>query len=120
MSGYRAANAGWPWRRVLTGNGWCDNPPEVEFRILGPLEIVDDGRELTLARPKQRALLALLLLRPNRVVAIGELLEVLGELYRVREGDSRLRRPDWLGKAKDEIYARFAEPLTLRLGGATK
>ena len=77
MSGYRAANAGWPWRRVLTGNGWCDNPPEVEFRILGPLEIVDDGRELTLARPKQRALLALLLLRPNRVVAIGELLEAL-------------------------------------------
>ena len=76
-SGYRAANAPWPSPRVLTGNGRCDNPPEVEFRILGPLEIVDDGRELTLARPKQRALLALLLLRPNQVVATGELLEAL-------------------------------------------
>jgi DNA-binding SARP family transcriptional activator len=47
----------------------------VEFRILGPLEIVDDDRELTLARPKQRALLALLLLRANQVVASGELLD---------------------------------------------
>jgi DNA-binding SARP family transcriptional activator len=77
MSAYCAANARWPSPRVLTGNRRCDNPPEVEFRILGPLEIVDDGRELTLTRPKQRALLGLLLLRPNQVVAIGELLEAL-------------------------------------------
>ena len=49
----------------------------MEFRILGPLEVVDDDRELTPARPKQRALLALLLLHANQVVASDELLEAL-------------------------------------------
>jgi DNA-binding SARP family transcriptional activator/tetratricopeptide (TPR) repeat protein len=49
----------------------------VEFRILGPLEVVADGRELTPVRPKQRALLALLLLRANQVVSNDELLDAL-------------------------------------------
>jgi YVTN family beta-propeller protein len=58
-----------------------DNPAEVEFRILGPLEVVADGRDVTPVRHKQRALLALLLLRANHVVASGELLEGLwGEI----------------------------------------
>jgi DNA-binding SARP family transcriptional activator len=49
----------------------------VDFRILGPLEVVDDGREVMPSRPKQRALLARLLLRPNRVVSTDELVEAL-------------------------------------------
>jgi DNA-binding SARP family transcriptional activator len=49
----------------------------VEFRILGPLEVIAEGREVTPARPKQRALLALLLLRANQVVASDELLDAL-------------------------------------------
>jgi DNA-binding SARP family transcriptional activator/class 3 adenylate cyclase len=49
----------------------------VEFRILGPLEVVDNGREVTPVRPKQRALLALLLLRANEVVSNDELVEAL-------------------------------------------
>lgn len=40
----------------------------VEFRLLGPLEAVADGRPLALGGPKQRALLALLLLHANEVV----------------------------------------------------
>jgi DNA-binding SARP family transcriptional activator len=41
------------------------------------LEVVDDGHDLTPARPKQRALLALLVLRANELVATDELLEAL-------------------------------------------
>jgi DNA-binding SARP family transcriptional activator len=49
----------------------------VEFRILGPLEVWANGRRVPLGSAKQRALLAALLLRPNEVVAAGELAEAL-------------------------------------------
>jgi basic membrane lipoprotein Med (substrate-binding protein (PBP1-ABC) superfamily)/DNA-binding SARP family transcriptional activator len=49
----------------------------VEFRVLGPLEVIDDGHPLELGPHKQRALLALLLLRPNRVVTTERILEDL-------------------------------------------
>jgi MYXO-CTERM domain-containing protein len=39
----------------------------VEFRLLGPLEIVDDGQTLPLPGGKALALLAALLLRRRRV-----------------------------------------------------
>jgi DNA-binding SARP family transcriptional activator len=49
-----------------------------EFRVLGPLEAVaEDGRLLSLGGPKQRALLALLLLHANEVVSTGKLVDEL-------------------------------------------
>ena len=39
----------------------------VEFRILGPLEVVSDGRPVELGGQQQRALLVALLLEANRV-----------------------------------------------------
>jgi DNA-binding SARP family transcriptional activator len=52
----------------------------VEFRILGPLEVVADGRPLGLGRRKQRAVLAILLVHANRVVALDRLVaELWGE-----------------------------------------
>src|SRR3954452_16467819 len=49
-----------------------------EFRLLGPLEVVgDDGEPLPLGGQKQRAVLALLLLRANRVVATDFLVDAL-------------------------------------------
>jgi DNA-binding SARP family transcriptional activator len=41
----------------------------VEFGVLGPVEARRDGRELPLGGPKQRALLAILLLHSNEVVS---------------------------------------------------
>ena len=41
----------------------------MEFRILGPLEVVDDGRVLALPTGTQRTLLALLIVNANRVLA---------------------------------------------------
>jgi DNA-binding SARP family transcriptional activator len=49
----------------------------VDVRVLGPFEVVEDGHDLTPARPKQRALLALLLLRRGEVVGTEELIEAL-------------------------------------------
>ncbi len=49
----------------------------MEFGLLGPLSVVDAGRDLTPARPKQRALLAALLLRRGEVVPSVQLIEAL-------------------------------------------
>ena len=49
-----------------------------EFRILGPLEVRDDQRAVALGGPRQRALLAALLLRAGRVVPTEQLVD---ELY---------------------------------------
>src|SRR4051812_19294546 len=47
----------------------------MEFRILGPVEVVDDGRSLPLGGSRQRALLTALILRMNEVVPTDRLLE---------------------------------------------
>jgi DNA-binding SARP family transcriptional activator/class 3 adenylate cyclase/tetratricopeptide (TPR) repeat protein len=49
----------------------------MEFRVLGPLEVLDDGRALDLGAAKQRALLAVLLLNANHVVSRDRLIEAL-------------------------------------------
>jgi DNA-binding SARP family transcriptional activator len=49
----------------------------LEFRVLGPVEVWDDERALQLGGPKQRALLALLLLDAGRVVSTDRLIDVL-------------------------------------------
>jgi len=49
----------------------------MDFRILGPLEVDDDGRRLLLGGHQQRALLALLLLRANEVVPVEQVIDEL-------------------------------------------
>jgi len=49
----------------------------MEFRILGPLEVVDDGRALRLGSGRQLALVGVLLVRANQVVSVDELVEDL-------------------------------------------
>lgn len=49
----------------------------VEFRILGPLEVVDDDRPVVLGGQKQRALLGLLLVRAGQVVSTDKLVDEL-------------------------------------------
>lgn len=49
----------------------------MEFRILGPLEVVVDDRPLALGGSKQRTVLAALLLHANRVVSSDRLIEEL-------------------------------------------
>ena len=49
----------------------------MEFRILGPPDVVENGTSLSLGGPRQRALLALLLLRPNEPVSTDRLIDEL-------------------------------------------
>ncbi len=49
----------------------------LEYRILGPLDVVRDGQSLRLERPRERALLALLVVSANRVVSADVLAEEL-------------------------------------------
>ena len=49
----------------------------MEFRVLGPLEVLDGGRPLDLGAPRQRALFAFLLLHANEVVSTDRLAEAL-------------------------------------------
>ena len=48
-----------------------------EFRILGPVQAVRDGRELELGGPRRRAVLALLLVAAGRVIPAERLAEEL-------------------------------------------
>src|SRR5919202_50294 len=55
-----------------------DTPPnELEFRILGPVEVRAGGEVLQLGGPKQRALLALLLIDAGRAVSTDRLVDAL-------------------------------------------
>ncbi len=49
----------------------------MEYRILGPLEVLDDGRPVAISGSKQRALLALLLLNAGAVVSRDRLIDGL-------------------------------------------
>jgi DNA-binding SARP family transcriptional activator/tetratricopeptide (TPR) repeat protein len=49
----------------------------MQFRILGPLEVLAKGRALDVGGPKQRGLLAVLLLNANRVVSSDRLIDAL-------------------------------------------
>ena len=80
----------------------------MEFRVLGPLEVLDDGRPLDLGAPRQRALLAFLLLHANEVVSTDRLAEALwpGGIPRTAQKAiqvyvSALRRA--LGSARDVL-----------------
>jgi len=73
VTGIAAIVGGAATRRLRSDYG----PGLLEFRILGPVEVLQDGRTLRLGGPKQRALLALLLLEANRVVSIDRLAEDL-------------------------------------------
>ena len=80
----------------------------MEFRILGPLEVREDGRPVTLAGARQRAFLTLLLLHPNQPIATDRLIDDLYPDESGREATkslqmqvSRLRRA--LGNGRDAL-----------------
>jgi DNA-binding SARP family transcriptional activator len=94
----------------------------MEFRLLGPLEVRDRGRPLALGGPKQRGVLAMLLLRPNEVVSTDRVIDELWgdrppktvEAY-IQNCVSRLRRV--LGAQTIETrppgYVLRADPKTI-------
>jgi DNA-binding SARP family transcriptional activator len=63
----------------------------ITFRILGPLEVRIDDQSIPIGGPKQRALLALLLLSANRVVPRERLIAELFAEQSVNSADHALR-----------------------------
>jgi predicted ATPase/DNA-binding SARP family transcriptional activator len=59
----------------------------MEFRLLGPLGVLADGRPLPLGPPQQRALLAVLALRAGEVVGVDTLIDAI---WQDRPPDSAL------------------------------
>jgi len=52
----------------------------VEFRVLGPIEVIDDGRRLAVASGRQLAILAVLVMHANRAVSAERIIdEIWGE-----------------------------------------
>src|SRR3954470_16326409 len=49
----------------------------VEYRVLGPLEVLSDGRPCSLGGPKQRAVLAVLIAAGGRPVPVDSLLQAI-------------------------------------------
>ena len=49
----------------------------LEFSVLGPLRVRREGRDVPIARPKSRGLLALLLARANHAVTTDQLIDEL-------------------------------------------
>ena len=100
--------------------------PAFEFRILGPVQAVRDGRELALGGPKRRAVLALLLVAGGRVVPAERLAEDLwgaspppGAAGTLRSHLSRLRTlvgPDAALSGRGGGYALAAGPEQLDAG----
>jgi DNA-binding SARP family transcriptional activator len=74
----------------------------VDFRLLGPLEVVRDGRPVTLGGRKPRALLAILLLHANEVVSADRLIDALwGEAPPGAAGNTLQAHVSQLRKALD-------------------
>jgi DNA-binding SARP family transcriptional activator len=96
----------------------------MEFRILGPLEILDEGRSVALAGSKQRALLAVLLLHANETLSTDRLIDELwGERPPARAAKtvqvhvSRLRKvlAAGAGSASDGVVVTRERGYELRL-----
>ena len=69
--------------------GRCYNPVVLEFRILGPLEVIREGEPVDLSGRRQRAVLTLLLLHANQLMPADVLRDRLWGEHRRRP----LRRP---------------------------
>ena len=67
--GARLEGIGSPWYLRVTD--------ELDFRVLGPLQVAANGRFLPLGGTKQRAVLALLVLHANEVVSTDRLIDEL-------------------------------------------
>lgn len=95
---------------------------DIEFRVLGPLEVVRGGERLALGGAKQRAVLAVLLLRAGEVVPLERLIdEVWGSdpppsaAHTLESYVSRLRQ---LLNGSGPVFARRGVGYAIDLHGA--
>jgi len=87
----------------------------VEFRILGPLEVVEDGNPVALGTLKERLVLGVLLLHANGFVSRERLLDDLwGE---APPPTARKAVNVYLSKVRKSLSVAGADPITTASGG---
>jgi DNA-binding SARP family transcriptional activator len=87
----------------------------VEFRILGPLEVVEDGEEVALGTLKERLVLGVLLLHANEFVSRERLIDDLwGE---APPPTARKAVNVYLSKIRKALSVAGAGPITTASGG---
>jgi YVTN family beta-propeller protein len=88
----------------------------MQFRLLGPIQVENDGRPLVLGSAKQRALLAILLLHANEVVSRDRLID---DLWGERPPASAMHSLDvFISRLRKTLHANGGEqPLMTRAGG---
>ena len=87
----------------------------LEFRLLGPLEVLRDGVGLELGPPKQRAILAALLMAEGRVVSADRLIEaVWGDEPPPRAVSSV---QVYVSKLRSLLQSNDSQPITRRSPG---
>lgn len=79
----------------------------MEFRILGPLEVLTEGRSLPVGAPMIRAVLALLLVRAGSLVTVEEFVD---ELWTEKHpADARLLAQGYVSRLRKSLEAHAGE-----------
>jgi DNA-binding SARP family transcriptional activator/streptogramin lyase len=87
----------------------------VEFRILGPLEVVEDGQQVALGTLKERLVLGVLLLHANEFVSRERLIDDLwGE---APPPTARKAVNVYLSKVRKALSVAGTDPITTATGG---
>jgi DNA-binding SARP family transcriptional activator len=86
----------------------------VDFRILGPFEVCDGDQHIPIGPPKQRAVLAVLLVHANQVVAVDRLIDLLwGEEPPARAGGALQAYMHNLRRVLEPARPRRSPPVVL-------
>ena len=94
---------------------WEAVKPHVEFRILGPLEVVEDGEQVALGTLKERLVLGVLLLHANEFVSRDRLIDDLwGE---APPPTARKAVNVYLSKVRKALGVADTDPITTAAGG---
>lgn len=86
----------------------------MDFRILGPFEVCDGDQHIPIGPPKQRAVLAVLLVHANQVVAVDRLIDLLwGEEPPARAGGALQAYMHNLRRVLEPARPRRSPPVVL-------
>ena len=72
-----APSFSWPFGRLCAVLAFARGQTVIEFRVLGPFEVVESDRPVAVGGPKQRALLAVLVFHRGEVVSSDRLIDEL-------------------------------------------
>ena len=100
----------------MLDTGLCSvlrSPVTLEFRILGPLEVSDETGHVALGGPKQRGLLAILVLEAGRVVPTDRLVDSLWGEEAPRTATASLQNA--VGRLRRALGSDVLEHLRARL-----